>query len=78
VLGENVGPLKLNAIVKNGLKTLNEDQFLHLIATRKGTGKLDEKMLKTMEKEKDTGRIIQNSGPEHKEDIEKMVTKLTI
>jgi replication factor C subunit 1 len=53
VLGDNAGPSKLNAIKKHGLKTLSEDEFLHLIATRKGTGQLDEKTLKKMEKEKE-------------------------
>ncbi|KAJ3975737.1 purine nucleotide binding protein [Lentinula raphanica] len=52
VLGEEAGPSKLKAIEKHGLKTLNEDQFLNLIATRKGNGKgLDEKTKKKMEKE---------------------------
>lgn len=36
VLGDNAGPAKLKAIQKHGLKTLNEDEFLNLIATRKG------------------------------------------
>ncbi|KAJ3984950.1 replication factor RFC1 C terminal domain-containing protein [Lentinula detonsa] len=54
VLGEDAGPSKLKAIEKHGLNTLNEDQFLNLIATRKGSGKaLDEKTKKKMEKEQD-------------------------
>ncbi|KAJ7723446.1 replication factor RFC1 C terminal domain-containing protein [Mycena maculata] len=53
VLGDNAGPSKLAAIKKHGLATLNEDEFLNLIVTRKGTGKLDEKTLKKMEKEKE-------------------------
>ncbi|KAJ7768179.1 replication factor RFC1 C terminal domain-containing protein [Mycena olivaceomarginata] len=53
VLGDNAGPSKLSAIKKHHLATLNEDQFLHLIATRKGTGKLDEKTLKKMQKDKE-------------------------
>ncbi|KAJ7179697.1 DNA replication factor C large subunit [Mycena filopes] len=53
VLGENAGPSKLAAIKKNGLKTLDEDGFLNLIATRKGTGQLDEKTLKKMQKDKE-------------------------
>ncbi|KAJ7229198.1 replication factor RFC1 C terminal domain-containing protein [Mycena pura] len=53
VLGENAGPSKLAAIKKHGLKTLSEDAFLNLIATRKGSGKLDEKTQKKQEKEKE-------------------------
>ncbi|KAJ6583168.1 hypothetical protein B0H10DRAFT_2097712 [Mycena sp. CBHHK59/15] len=53
VLGDNAGPSKINAIKKHKLATLSEDEFLKLIATRKGTGKLDEKTLKKMEKEKE-------------------------
>ncbi|ESK94658.1 purine nucleotide binding protein [Moniliophthora roreri MCA 2997] len=53
VLGGNAGPSKLNAIKKHDLHTLNEDEFLNLIATRKGSGKLDEKTKKKMEKEQE-------------------------
>ncbi|KAF9071137.1 replication factor RFC1 C terminal domain-containing protein [Rhodocollybia butyracea] len=54
VLGEDAGPSKLAAIKKHGLKTLSEDEFLNLIATRKGKGKgLDEKTKKKMEKEQE-------------------------
>ncbi|KAF7301137.1 Replication factor C subunit 1 [Mycena indigotica] len=53
VLGENAGPSKLNAIKKHGLKTLSEDQFLDLIRTRPGSGKLDEKAAKKLEKEQE-------------------------
>ncbi|KAF7331659.1 Replication factor C subunit 1 [Mycena kentingensis (nom. inval.)] len=52
VLGEGAGPSKLNAIKKHGLKTLDEDEFLKLIGTRKGSGKVDEKTAKKLEKEK--------------------------
>ena len=41
VLGSDAGPAKLKAIKKHGLKTLTEDEFLNLIATRKGV--VDEK-----------------------------------
>ncbi|KIK67053.1 hypothetical protein GYMLUDRAFT_37086 [Collybiopsis luxurians FD-317 M1] len=59
VLGEDAGPSKLKAIEKHGLKTLNEDQFLDLIATRKGNGKgLDEKTRKKMEKEQETIKAV--------------------
>lgn len=55
VLGDNAGPSKIAAIKKHGIKTLNEDEFLNLIATRKGlgNGKVDEKTKKKMEKEKE-------------------------
>jgi replication factor C subunit 1 len=53
VLGDNAGPSKLVALKKHGLKTLDEDGFLQLIATRKGTGELDEKTLKKMEKDRE-------------------------
>ncbi|KAF8346709.1 replication factor RFC1 C terminal domain-containing protein [Amanita rubescens] len=55
VLGDNAGPAKLAAIKKHGLKTLSEDEFLNLIATRK-TGKLDEKTRKKIEKEEEAIR----------------------
>jgi replication factor C subunit 1 len=55
VLGDNAGPAKLAAIKKHGLKTLNEDEFLNLIATRKGAdeGGLDPKTKKKLEKEQE-------------------------
>lgn len=56
VLGDNAGPSKLNAIKKHGINTLSEDEFLNLIATRKGPGNgkgLDEKTKKKMEKEQE-------------------------
>jgi hypothetical protein len=53
VLGEDAGPKKLAAIQKHGIKTINEDEFLTLIATRKGlgNGKVDDKTRKKLEKE---------------------------
>lgn len=52
ILGDNAGPSKLAAIKKHGLKTLDEDQFLHLIATRVVNDKnLDANTKKKMEKE---------------------------
>jgi replication factor C subunit 1 len=53
VLGEDAGPKKLAAIQKHGIKTINEDEFLNLIATRKGlgNGKVDDKTRKKLEKE---------------------------
>ena len=52
VLGDNAGPSKIAATKKHGIKTLNEDEFLNLIATRKG-GKIDDKTKKKMEKEEE-------------------------
>ncbi|KAG0699774.1 replication factor RFC1 C terminal domain-containing protein [Suillus ampliporus] len=59
VLGDNAGPSKLAAIKKHNLKTLSEDEFLDLIATREGPGGpggggLDEKTKKKMAKEQET------------------------
>lgn len=54
VLGDNAGPSKLAAIKKHNLKTLSEDEFLDLIATRKGPGDgkgLSEKEQKKKDKE---------------------------
>lgn len=54
VLGSNAGQSKLNAIAKHKLKTLSEDEFLELIATREGPsagGEEDEKDKKKREKE---------------------------
>lgn len=53
VLGDNAGPSKLAAIKKHGIRTCTEDEFLNLIATRKGMGKLDAKTKKKMEKEQE-------------------------
>ncbi|KAF7775848.1 hypothetical protein Agabi119p4_4241 [Agaricus bisporus var. burnettii] len=53
VLGDDAGPAKLAAIKKHGLKTLSEDEFLNLIATREGADEagLDAKTKKKLEKE---------------------------
>lgn len=56
VLGNDAGPSKLKAIEKHKLRTLDEDGFMNLIATRKGPsagGKVDEKTRKKMEKEEE-------------------------
>src|SRR5260221_10152929 len=50
VLGDNAGQSKLAAIKKHNLRTLSEDDFLNLIATRKGPG--DGKGLSGKEKKK--------------------------
>lgn len=49
VVGENAGASKLKKIEDLGIATLNEDEFLNLIRTRKGV--LDEKAQKAQEKE---------------------------
>ncbi|KAF9793271.1 replication factor RFC1 C terminal domain-containing protein, partial [Thelephora terrestris] len=54
ILGNDAGPSKLKAIEKHKLRTLDEDGFMNLIATRKGPsagGKVDDKTRKKMEKE---------------------------
>ncbi|KAH9936826.1 DNA replication factor C large subunit [Epithele typhae] len=52
VVGSDAGPSKLKAIEKNKLKTLDEDGFLNLIATRKtDESMLDDKTRKKMQKE---------------------------
>ncbi|KAI0254199.1 replication factor RFC1 C terminal domain-containing protein [Lactifluus subvellereus] len=64
VLGDNAGPSKLAAIKKHNLKTLSEDEFLNLIATRKGPGDgkgLSEKEKKKKEKEE---KAIRDSAKE--------------
>ena len=53
VLGDNAAPSKIATIKKHGLKTLNEDEFLALIGSRKGSGEIDEKTKKKMQKEKE-------------------------
>jgi replication factor C subunit 1 len=58
VLGDNAGPSKLAAIKKHGLSTLNEDEFLNLIKTRKvKPGDLDEKTRKKRDKEEEVIRM---------------------
>ncbi|KAI9466675.1 replication factor RFC1 C terminal domain-containing protein [Lactarius psammicola] len=64
VLGDNAGPSKVAAIKKHNLKTLSEDEFLNLIATRKGPGDgkgLSEKEKKKREKEE---KAIRDSAKE--------------
>ena len=56
ILGNEAGPSKLKAIEKHNLRTLDEDGFMNLIATRKGPsagGKVDDKTRKKMEKEEE-------------------------
>lgn len=52
VLGDNAGPSKVAAIKKNNLKTLNEDEFLALIASRKSSD-ADEKTKEKIAKEEE-------------------------
>lgn len=64
VLGDNAGPSKLAALKKHKLKTLSEDEFLNLIATRKGPGNgkgLSEKEKKKKDKEE---KAIRDSAKE--------------
>ncbi|KAG8963841.1 hypothetical protein FRC03_002525, partial [Tulasnella sp. 419] len=49
VLGEGAGPKKLEIVKKLGVKTLDEDGFLNLVATREGV--LDDKTKDKMRKE---------------------------
>ena len=57
VLGADAGPSKLKAIEKNRLKTLDEDGFLNLIATRvTDDSMLDDKTRKKLEKEQEAIR----------------------
>lgn len=57
VLGSDAGPSKLAAIKKNNIKTLDEDGFLDLIATRvPDISNLDDKTKKKLAKEKETIR----------------------
>lgn len=48
-MGRDAGPKKLEQIKKLGIKTLDEDGLLNLIATRKGV--LDKKQLQKLEKD---------------------------
>lgn len=50
VLGLDAGPKKLDMIKKNKIKTLTEDEFLNLIATR-GSKDLSEDYLKKQKEE---------------------------
>ena len=50
MVGDNAGASKLDKIKSLSIKTLNEDQFLDLIASREGA-EPDEKQLKAMAKE---------------------------
>ncbi|CDO76341.1 hypothetical protein BN946_scf185011.g5 [Trametes cinnabarina] len=57
VVGADAGPSKLKAIEKNKLKTLDEDGFLNLIATRVvDESALDDKTRKKMKKEQEAIR----------------------
>ncbi len=57
VLGTDAGPSKLKAIEKNHLKTLDEDGFLNLIATRvTDESMLDDKTRKKIQKEQEAIR----------------------
>ena len=56
ILGNGVGPNKLKAIEDHNLRTLDEDGFMNLIATRKGPsagGEVDNKTRKEVEKKEE-------------------------
>lgn len=55
VLGTGAGPKKLEVIQKNGIKTLDEDGFLQLIASRSGQ-EVDAKTKAKQEKDKEAMR----------------------
>lgn len=76
VLGDNAGPSKIAAIKKHGIRTVSEDEFLNLIATRKGlgNGKIDEKTKKKMEKEQEAIKQAAREM-ERREEKEKADTK---
>jgi replication factor C subunit 1 len=63
VLGLDAGPKKLDMIKKNKIKTLSEDEFLNMIATR-GSKDLDENYLKKQKEEekkiKETAKSLAN------------------
>jgi hypothetical protein len=64
ILGDNAGPSEVAALKKHNLKTLSEDEFLDLIATRKGPGNgkgLSEKEKKKKDKEE---KAIRDSAKE--------------
>jgi replication factor C subunit 1 len=64
VLGDNAGESKLAAIKKHNIKTLSEDEFLNLIATRQGPGNgkgLSEQEKKKKDKEE---KAIRDSAKE--------------
>ena len=73
ILGDNAGPAKIRAIQKHGLKTLNEDEFLNLIATRKGV--LDEKTKAKMEAEEKKIRDAAREMEKAERKIEKEAAK---
>ncbi|EPQ30116.1 uncharacterized protein PFL1_02233 [Pseudozyma flocculosa PF-1] len=72
VLGEGAGAKKLESIQKNKIKTLDEDGFLDLIATR-GAGELDEKAKKKIAEEekkvRETAKAMATAVKEAPEDL---------
>ncbi|GLB33214.1 putative replication factor C subunit 1 [Lyophyllum shimeji] len=79
VLGDNAGPSKLAAIKKHGIRTVNEDEFLNLIGTRKGlgNGNIDEKTKKKMEKEQEAIRQAAREMEKREEKEKKAAAKGT-
>jgi replication factor C subunit 1 len=70
-VGENAGASKLEKIKKADIKTLNEDEFLNLIATRKGA-ELDEKQIKAKEKEEQKIRDAAKEMEQREKEEEKL------
>jgi len=63
VLGSDAGPKKLEMIKKHKLKTITEDEFLNLIAS-KPSGELDAKTLKKQEEEvRKVEQVAKSLGP---------------
>lgn len=76
MLGDDAGPAKLAAIKKHQIDTLNEDEFLHLIATRAAPkfSEMDEKTKKKILKEEEE---IQSAAKEMEKKEKKAATDRT-
>ena len=70
MLGADAGPSKLAAIKKNNLKTLDEDGFLQLIATRV-PDYTDKNLAKKIAKEQDAIRAAAHEMERREREIEK-------
>ncbi|KAJ9101197.1 hypothetical protein QFC21_003416 [Naganishia friedmannii] len=74
VLGEGAGPKKLEVIKKVGLKTLDEDGFLELIASRSGQP-MDEKTQAKAEKDKEVMRKAAEDMEKREKEAESQATR---
>lgn len=63
IIGDNAGKSKIDKIQAINLKTLTEDEFLNLIATRKGA-KPDEKQIKAEKKIQDAAKEMEKKEKE--------------